>query len=224
MLFYSLAKLMTNKAAAAFAKQLGMDRRFAASTSQETLADRFESYVGALWACNGSSAVLEFLAPLFGRQMLNVVLDDVKEVAEAQPIMDPAAAATTPKPTSELKEGKSTLTTPVTKAKALYTGELIAEFDSKPELTFRLASSTQLRYIRRRQDQLCRRPQEWWMGAVLHAREALHELLPAEAKGGLRSLPIQGAGWLEQVASEGGRDWICCHQEVCSSFFNTRLR
>lgn len=35
-------KLITNKAAVVFAKQLGMDRRVKVPVRQETLADRFE--------------------------------------------------------------------------------------------------------------------------------------------------------------------------------------
>nr|CRX79195.1 hypothetical protein [Leucosporidium scottii] len=74
-----LMKLITGTAAARFATQLGMDRRFKPAISSSMLADRFESYVGALWACRGREAVLEFLAPIFAREMLKVAREDVEE-------------------------------------------------------------------------------------------------------------------------------------------------
>nr|CRX79110.1 hypothetical protein [Leucosporidium scottii] len=93
-LLHRLSKLITGKAAAVFAKQFGMNLRFKTPVSEETLADRFESYVGALWACKGSGAVLELLAPIFGREMLKVALDEleVQEVAEGNENLTPVPA------------------------------------------------------------------------------------------------------------------------------------
>lgn len=103
-------KLITGKAAANFAKQFGMDRHFAVSVNDKTLADRFESYIGALWVFKGNSAVLEFLAPLFGRELLKVAVEDVKEVAEKE-VVKPASGPTSSQIGTERKKEASTTDT-----------------------------------------------------------------------------------------------------------------
>lgn len=110
-----LLKLITGKAAARFAKQLGMDRRFDPSISRNTLADRFESFVGALWAYQGSGAVLELLAPLFAREMPKPARQShFKEVAESKRVVPPAPAA--PLPDLALQQQNDSSTTAVSQA------------------------------------------------------------------------------------------------------------
>nr|CRX79168.1 hypothetical protein [Leucosporidium scottii] len=88
-----------------------MDRRFKPAISASMLADRFESYVGALWACRGSGTVLEFLAPIFAKEMLKVAREDVEEQesrAEKKGSVKGAPALVSPKIPSKPKEDSST--------------------------------------------------------------------------------------------------------------------
>lgn len=64
--------LMTNVLLAKLAREFKFDERLK-DTSEGNLACRFESYVGALAIVKDQQTVTEFLAPLFKRELMNMV-------------------------------------------------------------------------------------------------------------------------------------------------------
>ncbi|BGP17996.1 hypothetical protein JCM10213v2_006044 [Rhodosporidiobolus nylandii] len=68
----SVVSLSTNAIAARLAREVGLDQYLPrASLTDSRRADVFEAYLQALYSCNGSRALLEFLCPLVKREYLS---------------------------------------------------------------------------------------------------------------------------------------------------------